>query len=89
MNPPTNTEGAVTDVAAIAAKLTGAHLRLTMLLGNRWIKGTGFCHRSVGRDLEAIGLVESRMHRNERQIRAMPLGLAVRNHLTEQGVTAS
>ena len=87
-NPTTNTEaGAAADVAAIARGLTGAHRRLAMSLGNRWVKGTGFCHRSVGRDLEAAGLVESRMHRNERQIRAMPLGLAVRQHL-EQGATA-
>jgi|GEM_PF-5863294 len=72
------------EVERVAASLVGTHRRLMTQLGSRWVKGTGFCHRSVGHDLEAMGLVESRMHRNERQIRAMPLGLAVRAHLQGQ-----
>lgn len=72
-----------TDAAAVAGKLTegSAERRLAERIGTRWIKGTGFCHSVVGRDLKALGLVESRTHRNERQIRATPLGRSVRNHL--------
>jgi hypothetical protein len=72
------------DSAAVAASLKGAHRRLAQRIGDRWIKGTAICHRSVGRDLETLGLVESRIHHNERQIRATSLGFAVRALLNEE-----
>jgi hypothetical protein len=51
-------------------RLAEAHRRLLDQLTRRWVKGTGFVHGSVVRDLIAAGLVEHRIHRGERQIRA-------------------
>jgi len=76
----------MTDLTALAEGLTGAHRRLAERIGERWIKGTGICHRSVGRDLEQMGLVESRIHhRNGREIRATSAGLAVKALLKGNG----
>jgi len=74
MTPPTNTEGAVTDVAAIAAKLTEAQ-RAALL--SDWREPDG----SMIWDLAGIGLANC--------VGLTMLGLAVKFHLTEQGVTAS
>lgn len=84
-NPTTNTEGAVTDVAAIARGLTKAQ-RDSLIHA----KAYGFSQKlrafgcgPVVKNLAKFGCVDSIWGH------VTPLGLAVRNHLTEQGVTAS
>lgn len=56
---------------ARATGLSHAHKRLLGELTRRWIKGTGFVHSSVVRDLIDAGLVEHRLHNGSRQIRAL------------------
>lgn len=82
MTPTTNTEGAVTDVAAIARGLTKAQ-RLVFV-------ADGGSKRTINR-LMGIGLVAGITYHSDFAIvrKWSPLGLAVRNYLTEQGVTAS
>lgn len=92
----TNTEGAVTGVAAIAAKLTEAQRTVLLAIRpgeqRRAIDFSGSVARNLCRSnktrpallwgtLTASGQVAWFGH--------SPAGLAVRNHLTEQGVTAS
>lgn len=87
MTHPTNTEGAVTDVAAIAKGLTKAQ--------RYWVK-EGSAHGDISmrmvRTLISKGLwhihVDSPNGRYGVAVNT-PIGLAVRSHLTEQGVTAS
>lgn len=86
MTPTSNTKGAVTEVAAIARGLTTAQRKAVKGASlhtptNRW-RFDGVMH-PCDRNLREKGLVNGIY--NE----LTPLGLAVRNHLSEQGVTAS
>ena len=74
-------------IAQIAAKYRGysTQRRLLDALSRRWIKGTGFCHRSVADELIDDGCAEFRVKRYERNIRISPLGARVRAHLLSEG----
>jgi hypothetical protein len=54
----------------VSRDLPQAHQRLLGSLTRRWIKGTGFVHGSVVRDLIERELVEHRVVHGARQIRA-------------------
>ena len=91
MTPPTNTEGAVTDVAAIARGLTRGQREMMKgrhdERGNPWpfisiTQRSGGAKARTFAKMQATGLYDRGNH-------LTPLGLAVHNHLTEQGVTAS
>lgn len=97
MTPPTNTEGAVTDVAA---KLTKSGTRALLRIGREWTTegapGPSQANAYTlgwGKDAK-YGLIDRLVvgygPKGARwAYKLTPLGLAVRNHLTEQGVTAS
>ena len=90
MTPPTNTEGAVTDVAAIVAKLTKAQRAAVQdCPGN-----PDYCRGAPGsmsvlRDRALIRYFNAFATNGKRSGLLTPLGIAVRNHLASQGVTAS
>ena len=121
MTPPTNTEGAVTDVAAIARGLSDLQRKALgcppawgLPLGhNQWFDLSYFTSSEPerficnGEDMEhciRIGLISVGDREDDAgehlvdddcdvearwRLHHTDLGLAVRNHLTEQGVTAS
>ena len=88
MIPPTNTEGAVTDVAAIARGLSPGHREFLARVCEG--RKPGIADRAddrVRQSLRRAGLVQ--VVQNPRRWVAKPAGQAVYKHLTEQGVTAS
>jgi len=83
----TNTEGAVTDVAAkLTEEQVAALVRGTSLWGGKLSPHN--CWMTVGRPLKALGLIEYQGRMTSLTC-LTPLGLAVRNHLASKGVTAS
>lgn len=89
-----NTEGAVTDVAAIAAKLSKAQRSAiiassyagTSLSAAAMRTGNATCEALVAKSLFWRG---SNRWTGQATYGPTETGIAVRNHLTEQGVTAS
>jgi len=79
---PTNTEGVVTDVAAIARGLSFLEIDLLTDRPSGW----GSWMWSVSHDLCGKGLMRKV---SDTEIRLTPLGIAVRIYLTSKGVTAS
>jgi len=89
MTPPTNTEGAVTDVAAIARGLSKSQRWFVTALSACWtMPGDIGANPNHGSNRDHR-LIEASTDGDGREYRLTPLGLAVRNHLTEQGGTVS